>query len=162
MAFALISEHFLIFYTSRLIHIVDKTKGKIYYIYIFTPIHTRDSLMFSPQATLSVILLSALVYNSTAAMETTEFHTTSYHRRSSGTLHYSYPNPNNSKNQPYQGSPAAFEVEYRHRLFLNIKSLGKCGKTNSFLERYEAKQLRCLSQHKQVIIQQLKEQKSNS
>ena len=99
MAFALISEHFLIFYTSRLIHIVDKTKGKIYYIYIFTPIHTRDSLMFSPQATLSVILLSALVYNSTAAMETTEFHTTSWRRRSSGTLHYSYPNPNNSKNR---------------------------------------------------------------
>jgi hypothetical protein len=152
----------IFFYISRLMHFVDKTKEKIYYIHIFTPLHTKDLLMFQ-QVTLSIILLSTLVHNTTAAMEntsenpiseTTEFHTPSWRRRSSGTLHYSYPNPDNAKNQPYQGTPAAFEVEYRHRLFLNIKSLSKCGKSNSFLERYEAKQLRCLGQHKQVIIQQ--------
>lgn len=120
--------------------------------------------MFPQQVTLSIILLSALAHNTTAAMnnteknpkETTQFRTLSWSRTSSGTIYYSYPHPVSVENHPYQGNLAAFEVEFRQILSLNMDSHKKRGKPDSFLENYEAKQLKYLDQYKQIIIQQQK------
>jgi hypothetical protein len=117
--------------------------------------------MFPQQVTLSIILLSSLVYNATVAMEspiseTMQFRTLGWSRTSSGTIYYTYPHPDNAKNNPYQGTPAAFETEFRQILSLNMHSHKTRGKSDSFLENYEAKQLKFLDQYKQVIIQQQK------
>lgn len=88
--------------------------------------------------------------------ETKKVRTLSWKRTASGTVYYSYPHPNNTNNNAYQETPAAFETEFRQKLSLNMNSHRSRGKSNSFLENYEAKQLRYLDQYKQEIIQQQK------
>jgi hypothetical protein len=112
--------------------------------------------MFPQQVTLSILLLSSLVHNATVAMENPISETTQFRRTSSGTIYYIYPHPDNAKNNPYQGTPATFETEFRRILSLNMNSHRTRGKSNSFLENYEKKQLKCLDQYKQAIIQQQK------
>jgi hypothetical protein len=113
--------------------------------------------MLLQQVTLSIILLSSLVHSTAAAMNNPEENpkktrTLSWKRTASGTMYYSYPDPNSTNNHAYLESPAAFETTFRQILSLNMDSHRSRGKSNDFLSNYEAKQLQSLNEHKQVII----------
>lgn len=116
--------------------------------------------MLLQQVTLSIILLSSLVHSTTAAMNNSgenpkKTRTLSWKRTASGTMYYSYPDPNSTNNHAYLETPAAFEEKFRQILSLNMDSHRSRGKPDAYLRNYEANQLQDLEEYRQIIIQRI-------